>query len=210
MERSFGETAIGLAGSILGAQRHVCAFFHNRDQEYAVLTPFVKEGLDRGEKAIHIIDPARRDDHARRLQSAGIDTTAALRSGQFEIYDWSEAHLHDGHFDQHRMLRLAEEAADRARQTYPSSRFVTHMEWALEDCPGVEDLLEYEARANRFWIRHDDPVICTYDLKRFRGDTIVNLMRTHPVILVGGIFLENPFFAQPEESLREQRQAHVR
>jgi hypothetical protein len=29
------------AGSVLGAQRHVCAFFHTADEEYRVMLPFI-------------------------------------------------------------------------------------------------------------------------------------------------------------------------
>ena len=43
------------AGSVLDAQRHVCAFFHNPDEEYRVLLPFIKDGFERGEKAFHIV-----------------------------------------------------------------------------------------------------------------------------------------------------------
>jgi hypothetical protein len=32
---------IRFAGSILGAQRHVCAFFHSADEEYRVMLPFI-------------------------------------------------------------------------------------------------------------------------------------------------------------------------
>src|SRR5438876_3566467 len=52
-----------LAGGSLGPQPHVCAFFNSRDDEYRTLLPFVKEGLDRREKAIHIVDPVLRDEH---------------------------------------------------------------------------------------------------------------------------------------------------
>jgi len=48
---------IRFAGSVLDAQRHVCAFFHNPDEEYRVLLPFIKDGFERGEKAFHIVDP---------------------------------------------------------------------------------------------------------------------------------------------------------
>ncbi|HXP43282.1 MAG TPA: hypothetical protein VN833_23720, partial [Candidatus Acidoferrales bacterium] len=46
---------IRFAGSVLDAQRHVCAFFHNPDEEYRVLLPFIKDGFERGEKAFHIV-----------------------------------------------------------------------------------------------------------------------------------------------------------
>ena len=67
---------IRLGGSVLGPQFHICAFFHSHEEEYRVLLPFIQEGFARGEKVFHIVDPARRDDHLRRLASAGIDVTA--------------------------------------------------------------------------------------------------------------------------------------
>src|SRR5258706_10208317 len=79
---------IRFAGSVLGAKRHVCAFFHNPDEEYRILLPFIKEGFERGEKAFHIVDPKLRVEHARRLASAGIDAEAAEKSGQFELRNW--------------------------------------------------------------------------------------------------------------------------
>src|SRR3979411_1622747 len=74
---SEGRQPIRFAGSVLGAKRHVCAFFHSPDEEYRVLLPFIKEGFERGEKAFHIVDPKLRADHALRLASAGIDVEAA-------------------------------------------------------------------------------------------------------------------------------------
>ena len=68
--------AIHLAGTTLDRYRHVCAFFHTRDEEYKVLLPFIKEGIARHEKAFHIVDPALRHDHVHRLKEAGIDVTA--------------------------------------------------------------------------------------------------------------------------------------
>src|SRR3954454_13710443 len=103
------EQPIRFAGSTLGAQRHVCAFFHNPDEEYRVLLPFIKEGFDRGERAFHIVDPRLREQHLMRLSSAGIDVAAAEQRGQFELRNWADAYLRDGHFDQERMLALIQE-----------------------------------------------------------------------------------------------------
>ena len=44
-----------------------------------------------------------------------------------------------------------------------------------------------------------------YDLAKFGGDTVVDIMRTHPMIIIGGILQRNPFFVPPEEFLREIR-----
>jgi hypothetical protein len=151
---------IRFAGSELHAQRHVCAFFHNPDEEYAVLLPFIKDGFDRGEKAFHIVDPELRAQHRARLVSAGIDVETAEQSGQFELRNWADAYLRDGHFDQDRMLALIEEVLDGGKQQgFPLTRLVAHMEWALEDRPGVDDLVEYETRLNYVLPRYRDPCI---------------------------------------------------
>ena len=151
---------IRFAGSVLGAQRHVCAFFHSPDEEYRVLLPFIKEGFESGEKAFHIVDPKLRDRHLQRLASAGIDVAAAQQSGQFELRNWADAYLRDGHFDQNRMLALIQEVLESGRQQgFALTRLVAHMEWALEDRPGVDDLVEYETRLNFILPRYKDPVI---------------------------------------------------
>jgi hypothetical protein len=154
------ERPIRFAGSVLDAQRHVCAFFHSPDEEYRVLLPFIKEGFERGEKAFHIVDPRLREEHLRRLASAGIDVAAAEQRRQFELRNWADAYLREGHFDQDRMLALIQEVLEGGReQGFPLTRLVAHMEWALEDRPGVDDLVEYETRLNYILPRYPDPVI---------------------------------------------------
>ena len=200
---------IQLNRTSLGARAHICAFFDNHDDEYRVLLPFIKNGLESGEKAVHTIDPQRCDEHLQRLASAGIDVPALRESGQFELRTWADTHLREGRFHQQKTLALFAEVVKKAQQQgFPLVRFITHMEWALESVPGVDELLEYEANANAIWLHQDgpvNPVICTYDLTRFGGDMVVDIMRTHPVIIIGGILQVNPFFVPPDEFLRELR-----
>ena len=81
---------IRLGGSVLGHPRHICAFFNSHDDEYrVVLLPFIKDGLECGEKAVHTVDPERRDDHLRRMAAAAIDVTTIRQRGQFELRTWA-------------------------------------------------------------------------------------------------------------------------
>jgi len=152
--------SIHLAGATLHRCGHVCAFFHDQDEEYRVLTPFIVEGFRKGDKAFHIVDPKLRGMHLERLQQAGIDVTQAQRSGQLEVLSWEESYLRDGRFDQHRTLAFIQEVLERGKsQGFPHTRIVSHMGWVLEDRPGVNDFLEYEARVNRILVKYPDPVI---------------------------------------------------
>jgi hypothetical protein len=150
---------VRLAGSVLDRSRHVCAFFHSKDEEYRVLLPFMKEGFERGDKAFHVVDPNHRAAHLRRLEDAGIDVAAAERKGQLEVRRWEDAYLRDGHFDQTRMLALIQDVLTYGKaQGYPLTRLVANMEWALEDRPGVQDVVEYETRLNYVLPKYDDAV----------------------------------------------------
>jgi MEDS: MEthanogen/methylotroph, DcmR Sensory domain len=155
-----GEAPIRFAGAQLVRYRHVCAFFRTPDEEYDVMLPFIRDGFDRGDRAFHIVDPTLRDDHFRRLRSAGIDVEAEEKRGSLIVRNWQDAYLRDGHFDQERMLALIEGILDEGHQKgFPLTRLVAHMEWALEDRPGVDDLVEYEARLNYVLPQYRDPVI---------------------------------------------------
>lgn len=160
MHVSSGEQRpVHLAGSALDRKRHVCAFFHTRDEEYRVLMPFIQEGFDHGDRAFHIVDPAHRPDHLGRLREAGIDTAAAETSGQLTVLPWEQAYLRGGHFDQNAMLALIGEVLTGGKELgFPLTRLVANMEWALEDRPGVADIVEYETRLNFVLPKYDDAV----------------------------------------------------
>ena len=62
---------IPFAGSQLGEVRHVCAFFNSEDEKYRVLLPFIKDGFECGDKAVHVVNPDQRHNHLERLATAG-------------------------------------------------------------------------------------------------------------------------------------------
>lgn len=192
-----------IAGTSLEKHNHVCAFFNTPDEEYRVLLPFIREGIEEGEKAFHIVDPALKSDHEGRLSKAGIDTKTAESRGQLEVKVWNEAYLRDGKFDQDRMISLIQQVLDDGRKGFPLTRLVAHMEWSLLDRPGVNDIVEYESRLNYVLPKYKDPVVCTYSTTRFSGGVVMDILRTHPMVIVGGVLQENPFYVAPDEFLRE-------
>jgi hypothetical protein len=88
---------------------------------------------------------------------------------------------------------------------FPLSRIICDMEWAI-GWPSIhDDLIEFEARVNDIWQRHNDVVICAYNLNELSGEMVIDIMRTHPMVLIGNVLQENPFFTPPSQFLRERR-----
>ncbi len=202
---------IPFAGSQLDQTRHVCAFFNNAEEEYRVLLPFIKDGFQCGHRAIHVVNPDQRQDHLQRLANAGIDAAAAQQSGQLELCINTEVYLPDGSFDADRMIAAFERlASSKSSGGFPLSRICCHMDWAANHQSYVDDVIEFESRVNEVWRRHEDAVICTYHLGQFRGDEVIDIMRTHPMVIIGGILQQNPFYIPPDQFLSEFRQRRSR
>ena len=83
----------------------------------------------------------------------------------------------------------------------PLTRLIAHAEAVLQDGSKANEWVEYETRLNDVLPRYDDPVICTYDANLLNGTIAVDILRTHPVAIIGGRLYENPFFAPPAEFL---------
>jgi hypothetical protein len=199
--------SVQFAGGNLAGQRHICAFFNSIDEEHRVLRSFYKDGFDRGDKAFHLVDPELREEHLKRLAETGINVQEAMDSGQLEVRPWQDAPLRGGRFDQDTWLGSFEQMLQSGRAAgYAQTRFLGHMEWALVDLPGVEDLMEFETRVNYVTPKYDNIVVCTYDLSKFRASVVMDALRTHPVVIIGGILQENPFFIPPDQFLLELRE----
>jgi hypothetical protein len=195
--------------ALRGENHHICAFFNGMDEHYRVLGSFIKDGFDRGDKAFHLVDPARREDHLRRLAEAGVDVDEATVSGQLEVHPWEDGPLHGERFDQDTWLAGFEEVLrSGAGSGYATTRFLAQMEWALVDMPGIDEMMEFETRVNYVVPKYAHPVICAYDLTKFDASTVMYALRTHPLVIIGGLLSENPFYVEPDKLLLEQREQH--
>ena len=192
-----------------GENQHICAFFNGMDEHYRVLRPFIADGFERGEKAFHLVDPARREEHLKRLAEAGIDVEGATSSGQLEVHPWEDGPLYGDRFDQDTWLAGFEAVLQSGPGSgYTTTRFLAQMEWALVDMPGIDEMMEFETRVNYVVPKYDNPVVCAYDLSRFDASTVMYALRTHPLVIIGGLLQENPFYVEPDQLLGELRGRH--
>lgn len=189
----------------INAMRHACAFFAGEEESYRILLPYIVEGFACGHKAIHIIPGSREQQHLDSLRDAGVDVETGLQTGQLELRKDEEVYLDDGRFDPERMLAAFEAmATPAAGGDFPLSRIICRMDWAIAHDARPEDLIGFEARVNDVWRRHPDVVICVYPLDRLSGAMVIDIMRTHPLVLIGNSLQENPFYTPPDRFLAER------
>jgi hypothetical protein len=183
---------------------HVCAFVNDAAEERALIDPFFRAGLRRGEKAVYYVDPAQQHEHEARLQ--GFAPSRDL----VEVTTWQDAHLKGGSFDPERMMAALEEMIrDNAASGMPPVRLVGQMGWVFSSPPGIEQLVAYEASVNEVLNRGRTPTVCVYDVRRLSGSMMMDLLRAHPLAVVNGVLHENPFYTPAEEMLRDIQRRRV-
>ena len=194
------------AEAIFERDNHVCAFFRNKDEEARTMGPFILEGLAAGEKAIHIVNTSLREDYDRRMKGAGLDVDALERSGQLEVISFPTFPRH-GTIDRGSATAMLDQMLRASRKSgYRRTRVIGEMDWAVRDEIRDDELIALEARLHEVYMRHEVWVICAYDLSHFGSAVVLDVLRTHPAALVGGVLQENPFFVPPEEMLEELRE----
>ncbi|HEX4165806.1 MAG TPA: MEDS domain-containing protein [Bryobacteraceae bacterium] len=160
--------------------------------------------MEQGDRAFHIVNPSLRSEHTQRIAEAGIDTARAEVEGQLEVIGWDEAPLLGGRFNQTAMLSLLPVLLnDERTRGFPVTRFIADMSWVLNDPGALDRLLEFECGANLALPKAGDIVICAYDLDKFSAAVVIDALRTHPIVLIGGIVQRNPFYVPPEQLLKE-------
>jgi len=195
---------VNLAGSALTCPCHVCAFHHGSAAQYDVLVPFIKEGLEAGDRAVTFVDANERSDRIERLRQGGVDVDTAQGNGQLEIETWEDVYLRDGRFDTADMLGVIQDTINTGRRRgFPRTRLWANMEWALSDAPGVEQLAVYESRLNFILPLYGDVVVCAYDTTRFPAAVLEDVARAHTHLFADGFAQDNRHYTPPEQLVPE-------
>jgi sugar diacid utilization regulator len=191
---------LGVSGLQVRAGDHICAFYRGAERD-KVLVPFLRAGLRTGDKCIYVDDGAQPQHLLALLDDPLVDER--LERHQLELVAFENAYLTGGEFVLTRMVQFWDDNVRSALEggKYRFVRSAGEMTWALRDLPGVDQLVAYESELNRFVPRYPQVILCLYDIERFSGELILDMLKTHPKVLLGAMVLDNPYYLEPDEFL---------
>jgi PAS domain S-box-containing protein len=168
------------------------------------VTAFLRQGLERYEKVLYIIDEHAAETILHYLEDDGVDVGAYLSRGQLKILTHDATYVRDGVFDPDGMIALLEAETQVALQEgYAALRVTGEMTWALRGLPGSERLIEYEIKLNTFFPGRRCMALCQYDQRRFAPEILLDVLRTHPIAVVGTEVYDNFYYTPPQEMLED-------
>jgi len=194
--------SLGFTPDLFPQGTHICYIYKDEEERSEVIAKFVESGLVGGELVGYFVDaisPAEMRDH---LSSLGISLQPGAKQEQLTISDAVQTYCCDGCFEPAAMLENIGEFYGRSKkEDYSGARATGEMAWALRGIPGSEKLIEYESRLNLLVEQSPITLICQYDANRFDGATIYDVLNVHPMMIVRGQVVRNPYYVPPAEFL---------
>jgi len=196
----------------ISVHEHLCVIYETREQQVGVAVPFLRIGLARGEKCLYVADENTASSILDAMREQGVDVDTPVEKGMLAVSNKEREYLRNGHFDPDEMiLYLAGNVREAKAAGFPAFRFAGEMTWALGGDLGADHLIQYEARLNHFLSEYDAVCLCQYNDKRFSPTTILQVLRTHPLVIYGGHICKNPYYVPPDEFLTpNQQEAEVK
>lgn len=196
---------IGFGGYTCNWGLHICGLYETEEERDNIIFGYFKQGLYDGD--IQLYCPCERSENDFKSNFAHYcpDCQAKISDPNcFVLLSARDLYYPDGIFSPRAMDKgLNDFYAFSQKNGRRNIRATAEMVWALEAIPGVEHLMAYEARLNYFipgkpWIS-----ICLYNINKFSGAQIMNVLQTHPFSITGGIISQNPYYIHPDKWLTE-------
>ncbi|MCH1866522.1 MEDS domain-containing protein [Nocardioides sp. CFH 31398] len=181
---------------------HFCALYSGPAERDRLLFPFLEEGLRHGDKCLCLIDdvePALVRDRVLGQPGPGY----AERSAQLDVERASDVYLRSGEFTVADMTDFLSESVDSAMEDeFDLLRAAGEMSWVLPGPPGRDELFSYESGLNHLVEEVPAILICLFDLQKFGADMLVEVLRTHPKVLLDRTVIDNPHYVPPQRYRR--------
>jgi PAS domain S-box-containing protein len=182
---------------------HLCILYRTEKEHSHVFTEFLRQGLERNEKTLYIIDAHSADTILEYLKSDGIDVEEYVTEGQIIILTADESYTKNGIFDPDKMIQvLSQETEQALKEGYSALRVTGEMSWALRNLPGSERLIEYENKLNEFFPTARCLAICQYNMQKFEADILLQVLHTHPFAIIDAEIYDNFYYIPPEELVK--------
>jgi len=177
----------------------MCYIYNDDNERRDFVSKYVESGLAGHEKVRYFVDLKSPQDIPVALSAHGLDLPSDIDARGLSITRALDTYCPDGTFLPERMLeKLRWMHSSSIGEGYGGARVSGEMSWALRGVPGSERLTEYDALINTIVREYPTTAVCQYDARRFDGATLFDVLAAHPMMIIRGQVVRNPYYVAPE------------
>ena len=196
---------IGIGEYRISPGAHICGFYSASAERDALLSSYVRSALRSGDKCICVLDPPEAAQMRRIVTGVGddgdIDLEACSATRQLELVDASESTVPGGQFCAAEKIGFWKVAIAGIMNTahFSCVRAIGEISSYLREVPAAREVIEFERELNGILPLYPQVMLCLYNLDYVGGALLVDLVSTHPKVLVNNMLVENPYYLSPED-----------
>ena len=192
----------------IGQGDHICQIYGSRDEYLHVISHFILIGLRRGEKIVYITDKTSPETILDLLIDIKTEPEFCLQTSQVNVLKLHDTYMRGGVFIPGKMIELLRSEEEEAiSEGFSGLRVTGEMTWALRGYHGSERLFEYEYMLNEYFPRSKSLAICQYSNKRFEHSVLLDVLRSHPVAIIGKEIYQNIFYTPLKDLINKSQSA---
>ncbi|PWY54094.1 hypothetical protein DGG96_18825 [Legionella qingyii] len=178
---------------------HACLIYRDEAEKRRVISKYIESGIANNEQIGYFVDTMTPDEVKAWLAELDVELP---QTKQVEISPAVSIYCPDGKFVPEQMLSCLKNYYDQAIAAgFSGARLSGEMTWSCRNIPGSEQLIVYEALINTILNTHPVTAVCQYDVNKFDGGLIYDVLQVHPLMFVHGQIVKNPAYIKPEEFL---------
>jgi hypothetical protein len=159
---------------------HVCVFYRSQSFLQGILTPYVSEGLRRGERCFCAQKPEVIKMLLYDLRFLGLNTDKEIARGALELHTVDEVYFPSGAFEPQRLMEMLLRSIDHSvKSGFSGFRSAGELSWACKDMRKCDQLIGYEAMVNRNYPGKPAIGMCQYAINDFSPDILASVMAHH-------------------------------
>jgi hypothetical protein len=187
------QVPLGFTPELYPEGTHICYLYSDEEERKRFMSKYVLSGLDQREFVTYLADTPS-DTLEQAVAQLGVATPSSARPDRLNVAPALATCCPGGRFVPETMLDTLRHFYENQPAGCAGARLAAEMTWALHDIPGCERLVEFEGRVTDLLQTYPLTSLCQYDTRRFDGATIFKLLNVHPVMIVDGQIMRNPFY----------------
>lgn len=182
---------------------HICQLYSKVTEIPGVTARLMKVGLGASEKCLFAAAPPQIKEFKEELLKLHVNVDQLIESGQLLLYEERDLFLANGkRFDPYFLLSSHQTfIAQALREGWKAVRISIDMTWLAKDIATPEQILKYEAASDAVFTFQNAPIIALmhYDHGKLLPSLIVELLKLHPISVVGKYIRRNPYYLNSEQ-----------
>jgi hypothetical protein len=183
---------------------HILQLYNKVGEITGVTARLLGVGLAANEKCLFAAGPGPIGDLEQALAKEDVDVAAAHESGQLVCISDRDQLLVNKRFDPYHLLSHHQTfIAQGLREGYKAVRISMDMTWLTSEVATSQQILKYEAASDAVFTFQNAPIIALmhYDYSKLPGALVVELLKLHPIAVVGKFIKRNPYYLNSEQYL---------